>query len=237
MKRLLLTTALLGAVGASPAIAANTALTLWNSTDPGGAETATGTNTAIISGSNLDGITIQTSGASRLTSPANSITESNLFISNTTGTVQTLDIIAGANGFSGPSNKFNASGTILTATGGAQLTGAFFVDLANTALGNGTDTGPVIGTDIANFNSGPITGPFSFSDNGTALFKAPGSYGMAESLQLTLQPGAFIGVQSISMDSTNAVPEPSQWVMLISGFGLLGLLGVSRSRKNRLAAV
>ena len=37
------------------------------------------------------------------------MTESNLFITNTTGTVQTLDILAGTNGFNGPDNFFNAS--------------------------------------------------------------------------------------------------------------------------------
>jgi hypothetical protein len=64
-----------------------------------------------------------------------------------------------------------------------------------------------------------------------------GLYGMAEELQLTLQPGEFVGVQSISMNSVNVVPEPSQWVMMLSGFGILGLLGVRRARKNRLAAI
>ena len=51
------------------------------------------------------------------------MTESNLFISNTTGTVQTLDILAGTNGFLGPDNLFNASATILISTGQAELFG------------------------------------------------------------------------------------------------------------------
>jgi PEP-CTERM motif len=30
------------------------------------------------------------------------------------------------------------------------------------------------------------------------------------------------------------VPEPKTWAMLIMGFGLMGLLGVRKARKNRL---
>jgi hypothetical protein len=233
MRRLLLTTALIAL--AWPAMAANTALTLWNSTNPGGAETATGTDTAVISGSSLGGITITTSGATRLTSPNNSLTESNLFITNTTGTVQTLDIIAGANGYLGPSSLFNASATVLIASGQAELTGNFFVDAANGL--NGTNTGPVTGTQIGGtFDSGLLTGPFSFSSNSPSVpFSVTGPYGMAESLQLTLQPGAFVGVQSISMDAS-VVPEPSTWAMLGAGFALIGLLGLrKRNRTPRFA--
>jgi hypothetical protein len=227
-RRLLLTTAFIAAVGASPVLAANTALTLWNDANPGGSVTAIGTDTAILSGSSLGGITISTSGVQRETVPNNGMTESNLFITNTTGTVQTLDILAGTNGFLGPNNLFNASATVLIASGQAELTGMFFVDPLNTL--NGVNTGPVVGTQIGGtFDSGLLTGPFSFSANSPLVpFSVTGTYGMAESLQLTLQPGAFVGVQSISMDATNAVPEPSTWAMLLGGFGLLALLGLRR---------
>ena len=234
MKKLLLTTALLSAIGASPAFAANTALTLWNDANPSGAETAISTDTAVLSGSSLSGITIQSSGAQRFASPNNSLTESNLFVTNTTGTVQTLDIIAGANGYLGPSGSFNASATILTGTGQVELTGNFFVSTTNFL--NGTNTGPVTGTQIGGtFDSGLLTSPFSFSSNSPNVpFGVSGLYGMAESLQLTLQPGAFVGVQSISMDA-NAVPEPGTWAMMGVGFALLGALGLRKRRVPRFA--
>ena len=236
MKKLLLTSVALIAL-ASPAIAANTALTLWNDANPGGAVTATGSGSAVLSGSSLGGITISTSGVSRSTVPGPSMTESNLFITNTTGTVQTLDILAGTNGFLGPDNLFNASATILIGTGQAELTGQFFVSTTN-AL-NGVNTGPVIGTQIGGtFDSGLLTGPFSFSSNSPNVpFSVTGLYGMAEGLQLTLQPGAFVGVQSISMNAVNAVPEPSTWVMMGGGFALLGLLGLRKRIKTPRFAV
>ena len=195
--------------------------------------TAIGTSTAVLSGSSLGGITISTSGVQRETVPNNGMTESNLFITNTTGTVQTLDILAGTNSFLGPNNLFNASATVLIASGQADLTGQFFVDPLNTL--NGVNTGPVVGTQIGGtFDSGLLSGPFSFSANSPFVpFSVTGLYGMAESLQLTLQPGAFVGVQSISMDATNAVPEPSTWAMGIAGFGLLALLGLRKRRVSR----
>jgi hypothetical protein len=165
------------------------------------------------------------------------MTESNLFITNTTGTVQVLDIIAGTNGFLGPDNLFNASATILIGTGSAELTGQFFVSTTNTL--NGTNTGPVIGTQIGGtFDSGLLTGPFAFSSNSPDVpFSVSGLYGMAEGLQLTLQPGAFVGVQSISMNAVNGVPEPSTWVMMGGGFALLGLLGLRKRIKTPRFAV
>ena len=145
-----------------------------------------------------------------------------------------MDIIAGANGYLGPSGLFNASATVLIATGQAELTGNFFVDAANGL--NGQNTGPVTGTQIGGtFDSGLLTGPFSFSSNSPNVpFGVAGPYGMAESLQLTLQPGAFVGVQSISMDAS-AVPEPGTWAMMAAGFGLLGLLGLRKRCVPRFA--
>ena len=101
MKRLLMATAL-ASVFAGPAMAANTALTLWNDSNPAGAETAISTDTAILSGSSLGGITIQTSGAQAVHHAEQLADRKQLFVTNTTGTVQTLDIIAGANGYPWP---------------------------------------------------------------------------------------------------------------------------------------
>jgi PEP-CTERM motif len=37
--------------------------------------------------------------------------------------------------------------------------------------------------------------------------------------------------------ASSAVPEPSTWAMLLSGFGLLAFLGMKRHRTNRLASI
>ena len=64
-----------------------------------------------------------------------------------------------------------------------------------------------------------------------------GTYGLAESLTLTLQPFAQIGVQSISMDAVGQVPEPSTWAMGLAGFAFLAFFGMKRARKDRLATI
>ncbi len=232
MKKLLLTTALLGAIGASPAWAgANSAITLWNAGNPGDAETATGTGSAAVATSNLDGITITLSKVSRGTGP-NDLTEGNIDIANTTNAVQTLRIIAGADGYLGPSSAFLLTGTIGATLGGYDFSGSFFADQTNSLNGSGPLS--VTGLDIGDFDSGALTGPHSFSFNGVGLDKLFGTYGLAESLTLKLQPGATVFVTGVSMDA-NAVPEPSTWAMLLGGFGLIGILGLRKRRVPRFA--
>ena len=123
---------------------------------------------------------------------------------------------------------------MLIGTGQAELTGQFFVSTTNTL--NGVNTGPVVGTQIGGtFDSGLLTGPFSFSSNSPDVpFSVTGLYGMAEGLQLTLQPGAFVGVQSISMNTVNGVPEPGTWAMMGVRLRPLAALGL---RKRRVTEV
>jgi hypothetical protein len=223
--------AALALIAAAPAQAGNTALILWNGANPGDAESATGTNGAVLSSSDLDGITITVSNVNRQTGP-NGITENNVNIDNTTGKTQVLHIIAGANGFLGATSGFGLSGTILTAVGSADLAGSFFADATDSL--NGT-TESITGVDLGNFDSGLLVGPHSFSFNGFGADALTGTYGLAESLTLTLQAGAEIGVQSISMDA-GAVPEPGTWALMGLGFGVMALLGV-KGRKNRLATI
>ena len=230
MRKLLLTTALLGAVGTTPAFAANTAIILWNTSDPLGAEIASGTGSAAVATSNLDGVTITLSTVNRTTAP-NQLTEGNILISNTDATAQTIKIIAGANGFTPGASEFKLTGTIGVISGLADLGVQYAVDSANTLNGlNETLAGAVINS----FDSGGLTGPFSFSKNLTGFDSVLGPYGMAEELTLTLQPGASIFVQGASM-TASAVPEPGTWAMLLAGFGLVGALGLRKRRVPRFA--
>jgi hypothetical protein len=230
MKMLLLTTALLAAVGAGPAMAADSAITIWNTTDPVGAETAIGTGSASVLGSNLDGVTVSVSSVSRGTNP-NDLTEANISIANTTGSAQTLKIIAGANGYVGPSDVFKLTGAIGATLGGSDLIGQFFVDPANTLNGEALS---VVGTQIGSFDSGALTGPESFSFNGFGSLAVNTPYGLAEELTLTLAPGATVFIQGMSMDAS-AVPEPSTWALMGVGFGVMALLGLRKRRVPRFA--
>jgi hypothetical protein len=231
MKRLLLTTALLAAVGATPVRAADSALTIWNTANPGGAESANGTGGASILSSNLGGVTVSVSSVQRGINP-NDLTEANISIDNTTGTIQTIKIIAGANGYVGPSDLFTLTGAIGATLGGSELMGQFFTDQGNTL--NGNSSLAVTGTQIGSFDSGALTGPESFAFNGSGISSLLTPYGLAEELTLTLAPGATVFIQGMSMDA-NAVPEPSTWVMMGGGFAILGLLGLRKRRVPRFA--
>jgi hypothetical protein len=234
MRNLLLGATLLSGLVAlaSPVSAANTALILWNSADPSGFEAATGTGSAALNSSDLDGITITLSNVTRQTAP-NRLSEGNINIDNTTTSTQTLKLIAGANGYLGPNSLFNLTGTIGIVSGSADFAGSFFVDSANT-LNGANET--VVGTNLNNFNSGLLSGPFSFSDNLKGIDKVLGPYGMAEELTLTLAPGAQIFVQGASMQA-GAIPEPKTWAMLILGFGMMAFMGARKVRKDRLASL
>jgi hypothetical protein len=216
---------------ASPAYAANTALIMWNAAHPGDAETATGTDSADLTSTSLDGITITLSAVNRGTNP-NDLTEGNISITNTTSSVEVLKIVAGANGYTGPTSAFNLTGTLGVTLGTADLMGQFFADNTNSLNGQSES---VIGTNLNSFDSTSLLGPRSFSFNGLGDDSVTGPYGLAEELTLTLQPGAQIFVQGMSMDAA-LVPEPSTWVMMASGFVMVALLGIKRKR-NRLATL
>ena len=215
-----------------PARAANTAITMWNTLNPGGAETAIGTDEADLAVSNFGGVTVTLSFVSRGTNP-NDLTEGNIGIRNTTATTQTLRIIAGANGYLGPSNGFSLTGTIGATLGISDFAGSFFADQTNSLNGESLS---VNGLDIGDFNSGSLSGPQSFAFNGFGADKLLGPYGLAESLTLTLAPGASVFVSGVSMDAS-AVPEPKTWALMGVGFGLMALMGWKRRKTDRLAVL
>ena len=231
MKNLLLASTMLVAMGAAPAFAANTAIIIWNAANPGDFESAVGTGQANLASSDFDGVTITLSRVNRLTNP-NGLTEANINIDNTTDTAQTLRIIGGVNGLFGATNGFTLTGTIGGQNGLSDLVGSFYADAGNTLNGNGSFG--IVGSLLKTFDSGGLSGTQSFSFNGFGPDALAGPYGLAESLTLTLQPGAGVFVQGMSM-SASAVPEPSTWAMALGGFGLLAFMGFKRSRKDRLA--
>jgi hypothetical protein len=226
MKKLLITTALAGVLGAGPALAADTALILWNGA---AVDAGTGTGQVALGADNLNGVTVTLSTATRTTLP-NGLREVNINIDNTDTTTQTLHLIAGANGYLGNDAEFKLSSTIFASNGASDLTGSFFVDGTDSLNGQ---TEAVTGVDVRNFDSLSLTGPQSFSFNGFGFDKVTGPFGLAEELTLTLAPGAGVGVQGIGMIS---VPEPRTWVMAALGFGLLGFVASRKSRYSRAIA-
>jgi PEP-CTERM motif len=232
MRNLLLASTLLtGLLAASAASASNTAIIIWNQANPSDFESATGIGQANLVGSDFDGVSITLSRVNRLTTP-NGMTEANINIDNNTDSVQVLRIIGGVNGLFGATHGFTLTGTVGGQNGLSDLAGDFYAD--GTDLLNGGGFG-ITGSLLKSFNSGLLTGTQSFAFNSFGPDALSGPYGLAESLTLTLQPGAGVFVQGMSM-SAGAVPEPSTWAMGIAGFAIMAGLGWKRSRKDRLAS-
>jgi hypothetical protein len=163
---------------------------------------------------------------------ADSLSLSSLTITNLGSTAQTLKMAVGDTSFVGPVSAIRASGsgTFNNDVGGS-LNLAFFADPANTQPAvNSTD---LPGIDLFTTGQTVLTAPDSFSGTKVASFDATGLFSMAEGATLTIQPGASVTGFNEAM-ATAAVPEPKTWAMLILGFGLMGLMGAKKVRKDRL---
>jgi hypothetical protein len=125
----------------------------------------------------------------------------------------------------------------------------FSLSMSDSASGNQKITG---GNFLVNYHTGnsstsPFqpTGPAGFIESAPILLGFPG--GQATALgpmgyqgDLYAEISGFSGTSplmiSIDGNATAAAPEPSTWVMLGLGFGMLGLVG-RRARPERVAAL
>jgi hypothetical protein len=159
------------------------------------------------------------------------LSDSNLTITNTSGTTQTLTFAVGDTGFLAPVNSIGeaGSGTILNSVGTSGSL-SFHADTANTqGADTATDTpGPLLFNPSATFTSNP----FAFNGNHTDPFSALSPFSMTLDYTFTIAPGgSIVGLES-SMTALSAIPEPKTWVMLFAGFGLMAGLGWVKARKS-----
>jgi hypothetical protein len=168
----------------------------------------------------------------------NRLSDSNLTITNTSGSTATLVFSVGDTNFV-PSTKFvnmSGSGTFNSDIGGSGEL-SFHADLANGQGGilgpGGVPTTP--GVPLFIKNSGPITtDPFAFSGNEDGVsFAAGAPFSMTLDYSLTLLPGAsVVGLES---SMVTGVPEPSTWAMVLAGFALIAGMGLVRKKKGPIA--
>lgn len=152
-------------------------------------------------------------------------------IVNESGGALTIKLLASDTGFLAPVSfiRDSASLTFNDAVGSSQSMLQFWADHADTQGANPNNTpGSLLETVFGT----PLTNPDSFSGSNLAAFVNGTPFSMTEGASLHLISGGSI--TGFQQAMTTGVPEPSQWAMLLTGFGLMGLFGY-RKRSQRVA--
>ena len=244
MKKLLVTTALAGALIASSTASFATLQVAFSvdgntfACSDGDACDGSATAGVIALGSEtLDGVTIFGTFAASQTGP-DLLRAINFSISNGASSSKTLLMAVGDDGYTGTAGGFagSAAGLWTGAAAGAANNAAygFWVDGTNVqGAANSLDTP---GTNILDFLTNHSTGfsPNSFSDNATASFGASGPFSMTMGANFTLASGSSL---SGNEQAIEAVPELSTWGMAALGFGLVGLVAIGAKRRDERSLV
>ncbi len=242
LQKLLLTTALLGALGASPAkaalqIAADINGASFFCTDGLGCDTSPVGNVIITSNATLDGILFSSSSASSGSGPIDFLNASNLLITNTNPTPVDVTITVSNTNFNGPINRLtDASSGVWQGSAAGTATFKWWVDPANAqGADNAFDTpGVLVDTDASSSGGLPV---LSFAHNNPLISDhVVGPFSMTE--QVTLHLGA--GESLVNRGQTivgSAVPETSTWVMMGLGFAAMGFVGFRKSRDRLNSAL
>ena len=235
MKNLLMTAAVLAAVGASPASAR-----LQISISAGGAtftcfdgqlscDQSGGANNLLIVDQTVGGAFVQLALTQSQFGAPDELQLSTSNIENLTAAPLTITLQASDTGYAFPVKAINnsASLTFNSNIGAPDSTLTFFAD---TLDGQGAPGTP--GTLLESVSGHAVTDPDSFSGSRITAFDANAPFSMSEQAVLSLRADGSITGFNQSMEST-AVPEPATWVMLGLGFAALGLIGARRQANLR----
>ena len=234
MNKLLMTTALLAAIGANPAharlqisIGANGA-TFGCFDGQLGCDQSGGANNLLLVNTLVGGAFVEIALATSQFGAPNVLTLSSSSIVNQSGAPIDIKILASDTSFTAPVSFITSSASLTfnDAVGSLPSTLKFWADPANVQGANLNNTP---GTLLETVTGTPTTDPDSFSGSRNTAFAALAPFSMTEGADLNLVTDASITGFSQSMRS-GVIPETSTWVMLGLGFAALGFVGAKKKR-------
>jgi hypothetical protein len=191
-----------------------------------------GANNLLTVGTTLGGAFVQITLAQSTFGAHNSLQLSSSNIENFGGTPVTLTLLASDTNFLSPVS-FITNSASLTFNSNVGAPDSFLQFWADHANGQGANPTNTPGSLLETVFGHALTDPDSFSGSNLASFVNGGPFSMTEGARLALNGGGSITGFNQSM--TSGVPEPKTWALMGVGFGLMGLMGWKRSRKDRLA--
>jgi hypothetical protein len=192
-----------------------------------------GANNLLTIDQTVGGVFVEITLAQAVFGNPNTLELSSSNIVNNSGAPVTITLVASDTSFVAPVKAILESGSLTfnDAVGSGPSSLSFFADAANTQGANPLNTpGQLLDT----VTGTPTTNPDSFSGSLLSPFTANGPFSMTESASLNLIAGGSITGFNQSEQSLSAIPEPRTWVMALLGFGLLGLVGFKKQRRQRL---
>ena len=199
-----------------------------------GCDQSGGANNLLLVNTSIGGAFVEIALATSTFGSPNELTLSSSSIVNQSGAPINIKLLASDTDFVAPVNfvRDSASLTFNDAVGSTASSLQFWADSANAQGANPNNTPGAL---LETVTGTPTTNPDSFSGSNIAPFDALAPFSMTEGANLNLVSGASITGFSESM-RTGVIPEPRTWAMMIIGFALMGLVGRSKSIRDRLAA-
>lgn len=233
MHKLLLSTALLAAIGSTPAratlqIAAQIGGGTFFCADNTSCDTNPALGTIEIADQTVGGLVVDGSVQESIHGVFPTLSTASLSITNSLATPVVITIAVSDTSFIPVTTRFvTSAGGEWVGPGGATANGSFFVDPANAQGATTPFTTPGTLIDTFSATSAPLTE--AFSHNGSDVMTLGSPFSLTEQATFVLPPHeellnrgqAIVGI---------AVPEPATWAMLAIGFMFMGWGTMTRKR-------
>jgi hypothetical protein len=238
MNKLLVSVALLAAIGVSPAdarlqlsISANGS-TFSCFDGQLSCDVSGGANNLLTIDQTVGGAFVQLTLAQSAFGKPDELQLSSSNIENLSGAPITIRLVASDTNFVPPVSFIRDSGSLTfnSAVGSGPSSLSFFADPLN---GQGANPLNTPGTLLETVTGTPTTDPDSFSGSNVAAFSALSPFSMTESATLALTTSGSITGFNQAMET--GIPEPKTWALLALGFGLMAMLGYKGRTGARLS--